>query len=219
MKENKESLIEMDFIEKITLSPFEKYVRFNRFPWKFILHLLLIALCTYQALRIVSIQDKHTRIQEQVFSTIYLQDDDGSSSFPFYSLTDYSDAFFSVVNNTLNLNNVLLQYSIISDVTYQLEIYYTQITEDNKDKMIVNGTNDSYLTELQNVLGINPDDIAGFKQFLQGVENMNLKISHLKTYISNSSVELTDCLEWDINIGYSLQSLANVEGTLEANSS
>lgn len=110
----------MDFIEKITLSPFEKYVRFNRFPWKFILHLLLIALCTYQALRIVSIQDKHTRIQEQVFSTIYLQDDDGSSSFPFYSLSDFSDAFFSVVNNTVNLNDVLLQYSIVDKATYQL---------------------------------------------------------------------------------------------------
>jgi hypothetical protein len=146
MKEHTESLIEMDFIEKITLSPFEKYVRFNRFPWKFVLHLLLIALCTYQALRIVSIQDKHTRIQEQVFSTIYLQDEDGSSSFPFYSLTDYADAFFSVVNNTLRLNDVLLQYSLLDNVHYQLEVYYTQITEDNRDKMVVNGTSDSYLS-------------------------------------------------------------------------
>jgi hypothetical protein len=208
----------MDFIEKITLSPFEKYVRFNRFPWKFILHLLLIALCTYQALRIVSIQDKHTRIQEQVFSTVYLQDEDGSSSFPFYSLTDYADAFFSVVNNTLNLNDVLLQYSIIDDVNYHLEVYYTHITDHNKDRMVVNGTNDSYLDQLQAVLAINPDDVAGFKTFLQGVENMELKITGLKTFISNSSNEYTDCLAWDINIGYSLQSLANVEATLEANS-
>lgn len=194
MKEHKESLIEMDFIEKITLSPFEKYVRFNRFPWKFVLHLLLIALCTYQALRIVSIQDKHTRIQEQVFSTVYLQDEDGSSSFPFYSLADYADAFFSVVNNTLHLNDVLLQYSLIDNVHYQLEVYYTQITQDNRDRMVVNGTNDSYLTQLQKVLGITPDDVAGFKAFLQSVENMELKISGLKTYISNSSAEYTDCL-------------------------
>ena len=63
----------MDFIEKITLNPFEKYVRFDKFPWKFVLHLTLIVLCTYQALKIVSIQDKHTRIQEEVFSQIYLQ--------------------------------------------------------------------------------------------------------------------------------------------------
>ena len=93
----KESIIQMDFVERVTLSPFEKYVRFNRFPWKFVLHLLLIALTTYQALRIVEKEDKHTRIQEAVFSTIYLQDGDGSSSFPYYSLTDFSDAFFSVV--------------------------------------------------------------------------------------------------------------------------
>jgi len=33
-----------------------------------------------------------------------LQDDDGSSSFPYYSLTDFSDAFFSVINNTQELD-------------------------------------------------------------------------------------------------------------------
>lgn len=90
MKANKESIVQMDFVEKVTLSPFEKYVRFNRFPWKFVLHLLLIMLTTYQALKIVEIQDKHTRIQEAVFSTIYLQDGDGSSTFPYYSLSDFA---------------------------------------------------------------------------------------------------------------------------------
>ncbi len=94
----------MDFIEKITLSPFEKYTRFERFPWKFICHLLLIILCTYQALKIVSIQDKHTRIQEEVFSTIYLQNDDGSSSYPYYSLSDFTEKFFGVIDQTKELN-------------------------------------------------------------------------------------------------------------------
>jgi len=64
----------------------------------------LIILCTYQALKIVSIEDKHTRIQEEVFSTIYLQNDDGSSSFPFYSLSDFSDKFFGVIEQTESLN-------------------------------------------------------------------------------------------------------------------
>ena len=53
----------MNFIQTITLSPFEKYAKFNIFPWKFIFHLLLVIFTTYQGLKIVSIQDKHTRIQ------------------------------------------------------------------------------------------------------------------------------------------------------------
>jgi hypothetical protein len=52
--------------------------------------------------------------------------------------------------------------------------------------MVVNGTNDSYLDELNSVLGINSDDIVSFKVFLQSVENMNLKIDGLKTYISKT---------------------------------
>ena len=94
----------MDFIERVTLSPFEKYVRFNRFPWKFIFHLLLVILSTYQALKIVSIQDKHTRVQEQVFSTIYLQNEDGTSNYPYYSLVEFSDTFFGILEETETLN-------------------------------------------------------------------------------------------------------------------
>lgn len=102
MKEikRKKPVYKMDFIERITLSPFEKYTQFGVFPWKFVFHLLLVVLCTYQALKIVSIQDKHTRIQEQVFSTVYLQNDDGTSSFPYYSLTEFTDTFFDIFNQT-----------------------------------------------------------------------------------------------------------------------
>lgn len=105
---------------------------------------MLIALTTYQALKIVEIEDKHTRIQEAVFSTIYLQDGDGSSSFPYYSLTDFAGSFFSIVDNTLTLDNTLLQYSDISNTTYKLEIFYTQIDQNNRDKMIVEGSSDDF---------------------------------------------------------------------------
>lgn len=44
---------------------------------------------------------------------------------------------------------------------------------------------------------------------------MNLRISALRTYISEKAPgELSDCLNWQIDIGYSLQSLANVEANL-----
>ena len=82
--------LEMDFVERIALNPFEKYVRFGIFPWKFIFHLLLVGLCTYQALKTISTQDKNTRIQEIVFSKIYLEDDDGDNFNSYYSLSEFS---------------------------------------------------------------------------------------------------------------------------------
>ena len=63
MEKGERKQLKMDFLERITLSPFEKYSRFGMFPWTFIFHILLVFLCTYQALKVVSIQDKHTRIQ------------------------------------------------------------------------------------------------------------------------------------------------------------
>lgn len=123
----KEPKVKMDFIERITLSPFEKYTQFGIFPWKFIFHLLLVVLCTYQALKIVSIQDKHTRIQEQVFSSVYLQNDDGTSSFPYYSLTEFTNTFFDILEQTNKLNETLLQYSDVSGVNYRLEVYYSEM--------------------------------------------------------------------------------------------
>lgn len=71
-------------------------------------------------------------------------------------------------------------------MTYQLEVYYSQVDESNQDKMVVNGTNESFLQNLEEKLNIIPDNLPSFKNFLQTVENMNLKISNLITYISRS---------------------------------
>ena len=42
MKEN----LKIDFLEKITLSPIEKYKLYNKFPYKFTLHLGLVIFTT-----------------------------------------------------------------------------------------------------------------------------------------------------------------------------
>jgi len=40
--------------------------------------------------------------------------------------------------------------------------------------MSVNGTSSNWLNNLDSILNINPDDLQGFKKFLQNVENMQL---------------------------------------------
>jgi hypothetical protein len=43
----KSKKFKMDYLQKITLSPIEKYVLFNRFPWKMLIHVLLLVFTTY----------------------------------------------------------------------------------------------------------------------------------------------------------------------------
>ena len=38
------------------LGPIDKYKKYNHFPWKFLLHIILLALTSYQVLTVVQIQ-------------------------------------------------------------------------------------------------------------------------------------------------------------------
>jgi hypothetical protein len=55
--------------------------------------------------------------------------------------------------------------------------------------MIVNGTNDDYLDRLLGILGIGPENLTSFKYFLQDVEDMQITIDGIRTYISQSADE------------------------------
>lgn len=47
MKKTVPRKFKMDFVQKVTLSPIEKYVLYNRFPWKLVVHVLLLVFTTY----------------------------------------------------------------------------------------------------------------------------------------------------------------------------
>lgn len=186
------------------------------FPWKFVFHLLLVVLCTYQALRIVSIQDKHTRIQEQVFSSIYLQNEDGTSSYPYYSLTQFTDTFFQILNSTDTLGDKLLQYSDVTAAHYRLEVYYSEMDNRLPRDIIFQGDAGEFLDDLARI-PLSPGNYPQMKQFIQEVESMRMQISNLVTFISmDSQGKMNACLNWTLHIRYSFQSFANVQSELEA---
>lgn len=87
---------------------------------------------------------------------------DGSSSNPFYSLTDFQTNFNDVFDNTDALNDFLLQYADMSNVTYELSVYYSNITIDNQNLLFFEIPNKDYL--INNVVNIS--DLIRLKQFL-----------------------------------------------------
>jgi hypothetical protein len=176
-------------------------------------HLLLVVFTTYQALTVVSIEDKHSRIQEQVFATIYLGTDDGSNSFPFYSLADFQENFQGVFDQSKNLNDLLLQYAQTEDLIYALSVYYSEVNKDNRKSQYFEGNEDDFLQGLP----FDPSDTASTKDFLNGIESMKLDIRNLVTYVSSTpNKSLDSCLNWTITIEYSFQSYANIESKLSS---
>ena len=47
---------EITFRDRIILGPVDRYKKYNIFPWKFIIHLVSLIVCSYQAQTIVGIQ-------------------------------------------------------------------------------------------------------------------------------------------------------------------
>lgn len=66
---------------------------------------------------------------------------------------------------------------------YRLEVYYSEITEENQHKMVVEGDRDQYVDGLSRIPLTN-GSYSEMKKFLQNVESMNLEIDNVVTYIS-----------------------------------
>lgn len=84
--------------------------------------------------------------------------------------------------------------------------------------MIIEGDEDEFVKQLAaiNLTEGNPQQM---KTFLQNVENMNVQIQNVITYISvDENNQFDSCLNWTISIGYSFESFANIDSSLEANS-
>jgi hypothetical protein len=75
---------EMPLLDKITMGPIEKYQKWNRYPWKMVVHIMLIALTTLQVVITIesdsnytstystgssSQNEKYNRLMDRVFLT------------------------------------------------------------------------------------------------------------------------------------------------------
>lgn len=106
-------------------------------------------------------------------------------------------------DQTQSLNETLLQYSRIDDVEYRLEVYYTEITEKNREWMVVEGKEQVFVDRLAEI-PLEENNTQQMKDFLQNVENMNLEIQNIVTYISiDENQDFDSCLNWTITIAYS----------------
>lgn len=51
--ENKNGFKDIPIRDKILLGPIDKYRKYNNFPWKFLLHILMIIATTFQVIYVV----------------------------------------------------------------------------------------------------------------------------------------------------------------------
>ena len=61
-------------IDKVTLGPIKKYVKYNRFPWKMLTHIILVMVLTAQTVIVTDSDNNFARAELNVFYKLFLDD-------------------------------------------------------------------------------------------------------------------------------------------------
>ena len=123
-KEEKQSTMNSDIplIDKITLGPLEKYQKYNRYPYKMIVHILLVIMTTIQVLATIQTDTGYSRTQNRFLSRTFIvpegTDDDMSDPRERYIYTPKDLRLFiqNSIYNYYHLNELSLEkYEYLPD--------------------------------------------------------------------------------------------------------
>ena len=102
---------DMPLKDKLSLGPIRKYQVYDKFPWKFTLHITLIILTTMQILWVVKGIDHFTRnnnffyFQEFMNADTVPTQDDYNRDVIIFSIDDLDDFVNLAIDNYYNLTN------------------------------------------------------------------------------------------------------------------
>jgi hypothetical protein len=95
----------LPLIDKITYGPIKKYKVYNRFPWKMMLHIVLLMVVTAQIILIIDHSGGYSRSEEAFFFDRFLNEDadynevDFQKDRYFYSIEDLRDFVKESIDN------------------------------------------------------------------------------------------------------------------------
>lgn len=114
-QEDAQNIADMPLIDKITLGPIEKYQKYNRYPYKMIIHVLIIMMTTLQVLITIQADTNYSRGQTKFLDRTFLTpegDDD--------DLTDRRTRnIFSVQDLKVYVANSVKNYYILNDLSLE----------------------------------------------------------------------------------------------------
>jgi len=113
--------------EKIELSPIEKYQKFNKFPWKLVIHIALLVFTTIQAVSMVELAATYQKPMLQVFKYVLMNSTDQDFSQTFYTLNDFQEHIQGLTDTLSDLESYMLNKVDKRDALYSLDVYYTNL--------------------------------------------------------------------------------------------
>ena len=108
--------------DKLTLSPLEKYVKYDRYPYKLILSLALVILTTLATFNLLNIYTRTGQAQIKVWRSVLALNDTANGENPLRSIQDFQDHLGNFILNLQNLDEILFQKIDASETKYFIEV-------------------------------------------------------------------------------------------------
>ena len=104
---------EMTLHDKITLGPLDKYLKYNRFPYKLILSVALVFMTSFQVLSTVESRTAYSRSQDRLIHKLFLgaeslEDTDLTRVKYLFSAEEVREFMEESVGNYYNMNDTTI---------------------------------------------------------------------------------------------------------------
>lgn len=198
---------EIPIKDTLYLSPIDKYKLYGKFPWKMIIHFLLLIGTTAQAVLIINATTQYTRAQERVFFDSFVIPIDKTTldykRFTYlFSIEELRNSVKTSINNFYALKDNLFEELEYDKNEVKMEVSYLNASNP-KDKRQFD-----YILN-QNDLGPFADDkIDLLKNFIKNIYSFDLKYK-FKTYVPEKDLLNMECFLWDLTQTYSFSERAH----------
>lgn len=104
---------EIPLVDKILLGPIDKYRKYNRFPWKFLLHIIMIIITTFQVLYVTTYSSNFAYNARLYWNFLFMTAPDGTimdvgQPIYLYTTTSMIDFVQNTVDNYYALNSTVV---------------------------------------------------------------------------------------------------------------
>ena len=223
MRSNSKNYYGETIRNKLILSPIQKYIKYDRYPYKLVLSFLLVILTTLGNFNLLNIYCHSGQNQIQVWRDVLSLSKSANDENKFFTIQDYQYHLFSMLTNLQNLPDILFQKIDDSNVTYTIDVIPIYPVADSHlaKKKFNDSSNeherfthrsffkDNYTYDIDLYEGImrpfNMNSVYEIKNFLQKVHKFSFRIKNMKLYVKTplKTVDFTTC--WNVDVDYFYQ--------------
>lgn len=187
------------------LDPITKYSKYGIFPYKMIIHLLLVIFTTIQVILLISNNNIYSRSQENFIYNLFIsQGDELSKEKLLYSVKEVKRHVENTINSYFTIDDNSLE--MINDIDDDINIYMDVSFLSIKDKLLKhkNVSFLEYYTLKKKDLGPFNQETKKLSLFLKSISEFSLNFT-LEMFIPNEHTNTLDCTQWNIHQIYNFK--------------